>query len=163
MSTEANGYDFSEKVALITGSSSGMGAAIALALARNGCTRLTITGRDSVALAKVADQIRQACGQSPLQILGDLSTEPHLPELLVSETVAQYDGRLDYLINCAGGMSMEDKFDSERLMEVYDQFMMLNLRSVLALMQHAVPYLEKTGGNILSISGIASVIPVSRN
>ena len=67
-------YNFDGKVALVTGSSSGIGEAIAIQLAQFGA-RVTITGRNQAALQKVADQIeRESGGHKPVQVVGDLVT-----------------------------------------------------------------------------------------
>ena len=152
-------YDFSSKVAIVTGSSSGIGAAIAIQLAQYGA-RVTITGRDAENLAKVAAQIEQlSAGNKPLQVIGDLLDESFAPRL-VSQTVAHF-GRLDFLVNNAGWGNPNMTFSSANLMEGFDKVMGLNLRSVVQLIYEAVPHLEKTKGNVINISSVAGIRPVS--
>src|SRR5690606_4632502 len=94
-------YDFTGKVALITGSSSGIGAAIALQLPTAGA-RVTITGRNRDRLEQTAVKSEKPSNSRPLQIIGDLAHDPNLPAQLITETVDRF-GRLDFVVHCAGG------------------------------------------------------------
>jgi len=152
-------YDFSGKVALVTGSNSGIGAAIATQLAQFGAD-VTITGRNIENLAKVAGKIQQLSGKKPLQINGDFLTDSSLPQKLIQQTVDHF-GRLDFLINNAGWSSRNGTLASPNLLEVWDTLMLINLRTVVELTQLAVPHLEKTQGNIVNISSVAAINPVS--
>ena len=152
-------YNFNDKVAIITGSSSGIGAEIARQFARNGA-QVTITGRDSNALQSIADEIEKEFNRKPLKIIGDLVVDQStLPFRLINETISTF-GRLDFLVNNAGGGSPYDSLLNENLMQGFDQVFALNVRSVVYLTQLAVPYLEKTRGNIINISSMASIRPV---
>lgn len=75
-------YDFSGKIALVTGSSSGIGQAIAIQLARSGA-QLTITGRDGKRLEAVSKEIETISGNVPLQLIGDLLDEAFVAQLVV--------------------------------------------------------------------------------
>ena len=154
-------YDFTGKVALVTGSSSGIGAAIAIQLARYGA-QVTITGRNVANLAKVGQQIEQETSgaSKPLQIIGDLANDDTLPGRLINETIVRF-GRLDILVNNAGGGTPNGTLSSPNLLEEFDQVFRLNVRSVINLTQLSVSHLEKTKGNIVNISSIAAFTPVS--
>ena len=154
-----NKYDFTGKVALVTGSSSGIGAAIALQFAQYGA-QVTITGRNAETLTNVGQQINEQTGKQALQVIGDLQKDDSLPARLINETVAHF-GRLDFLVNNAGSATPNDKLSNENLLQEYDQLFRLNLRSAIELIHLAVPHLEKTKGNIINISSIASLRPVS--
>ncbi|KAJ6217240.1 hypothetical protein RDWZM_008397 [Blomia tropicalis] len=157
MSTSNLKYAFNGKVALVTGSSAGIGKAIAIQLAQYGA-KVTITGRNDAALKSVAAQIEQVSGgDSPLQIVGDLLDES-LPKKLIDETIKKY-GRLDFLINNAGGATPNGTYSSPNLLDEYDRVMKLNVRSVISLTQLSVPHLEKFKGNIVNISSIAAIKP----
>ena len=124
-------YNFSGKVALVTGSSSGIGAAIAIQFAQYGA-KVAITGRVAANLQKVADQIENVSnGVKPLQILGDLM-EDSLSRRLIDETVAKF-GRLDFLVNNAGGVCPSGQLSSTNLLDEFDSVFKLNLRSVVEL------------------------------
>ena len=153
-----NKYDFSGKVALVTGSSKGIGAAIAIQFAAYGA-KVAITGRSVEALGKTAAEIEKVSrGVAPLQIIGDLQ-DNSLPQKLINETIAKF-GRLDFLVNNAGAGTLTDSLSNPALLDGFDQIIKLNVRSVVALTQLAVPHLEKTKGNIVNISSIASLQPV---
>src|SRR5690625_3240980 len=158
MSSSNRKYNFEGKVALVTGSSSGIGAAVAIQLAQYGA-RVTITGRDATALQKVADQIAKVSTTKPVQVVGDL-LDQSLPAKLIEETVAKF-GRLDVLVNNAGGSTPNGTLASPNLLQEFDNVVGLNVRSALQLTQLAVPHLEKTKGNIVNISSIVSIKPVS--
>jgi len=152
-------YDFDGLVALVTGSSSGIGEAIAIQLAQYGA-KVTITGRDSAALDRVAKEISKVSAGAeyePLKIVGNL-LDDSLPEKLVTETISRF-GRLDILVNNAGGATPNGTYTSPQLLEEYDNVMKLNVRSVVHLIQLAVPHLEKSQGNIINISSIAGLKP----
>ena len=152
-------YDFSGKVALVTGSSSGIGAEIALQFAQNGAS-VVITGRNATNLNKIARQIKKVSGGvAPLQIVGDL-LDDSFPKKLIDQTIAKF-GQLDFLVNNAGGGTPLGTLSSPNLLQEFDAVFKLNLRSVIALTQLAAPHLEKTKGNIINISSATSMKPVS--
>ena len=159
MTSNPNKYNFSGLVALVTGSSSGIGAAIAIQFAQYGA-KVVITGRNAKKLQEVADQIKQVSGGViPLQIVGDLQ-DNSLPKKLINETISKF-GKLDFLINNAGGTVTNGSLASPNLLEEFDQVFQLNLRSVVELTQLAVPHLEKTKGNIVNVSSVSAIAPVS--
>ncbi|XP_046916673.2 putative oxidoreductase MexAM1_META1p0182 [Dermatophagoides farinae] len=157
-STIGKKYDFTGKVALITGSSSGIGAAIALQFAQYGA-QVTITGRDAETLANVGKEIEEKCGHCPLQIIGDL-IDQYLPEKLINETMTKF-GRLDFLVNNAGIGTTAKSLENENFMTEFDKVFAINVRAPVQLIQLAVPHLEKTKGNIINISSIASLTAFS--
>lgn len=155
--TSGKKYNFSGKVAIVTGSSSGIGAAIALQMAQFGA-QVTITGRDADALESVAKQIEDETGNKPLQIVGNL-LDQSLPSKLIDETISKF-GRLDFLVNSAGGSTPHRDLSDEKLLEGYDEVYAVNVRAIIQLTQLAVPHLEKTKGNIINISSASSMVPV---
>lgn len=151
-------YNFNGKVALVTGSSSGIGAAIAMQFAGYGA-QVTITGRDAQKLANIADEIEKKTGRVPLQVVGDF-LDKSFSQQLFNATIQRF-GRLDILVNNAGGSSEYDSLTNDKIMEAYDKVTTLNLRSALEMIHLAAPELEKTKGNIINISSIASSWAVS--
>ena len=152
-------YNFLGKVALVTGSSSGIGKAIAHQLAQYGA-KVVITGRNGENLRKVAKQIEEVSGGvKPLQIVGDLLDDT-LPKKLVDETIGTF-GQLDILVNNAGGTTPIGTLASPNLLEEFDNVFKLNVRSVVELTQLSVPHLEKTRGNVVNISSVSGLHPVS--
>lgn len=150
-------YDLTGKVALVTGSSSGIGASIATQLASYGAY-VTITGRNVEAITKVAHSIESSGSpKPPLQIVGDL-LDPNFAPKLVRQTVAHF-GRLDILVNNAGWGHPSMSFSSGDLMEAYEKVMNLNLRSAIQMTHLCLPELEKTSGCVINISSVAAVRP----
>ena len=141
-----------EKVAVVTGSSKGLGAAIAAALAQEGC-RVTICARGEGPLAGAAAALRQVpgAGDRILALVADVSTAAGV-EKVINETVTKFGG-LDILVNNVGlarGSTIVDTSDSEWL-EAVEQTLFPAIRAS----RLAVPHMRKRGGG--SIVMIASI------
>ncbi|XP_046749735.1 3-oxoacyl-[acyl-carrier-protein] reductase FabG-like [Diprion similis] len=140
---------FAGKVVLITGASSGIGAATAIHLSRLGAS-LSITGRNLENLKKVADK----CGEpKPFLITGELTNEADTKKILDS-TIKHY-GKLDVLINNAG--SLESGSIENTSLEQFDRLFNINVRSIYHLTMLAVPHLIETKGNIVNVSSVNGV------
>lgn len=138
----------SDKVAIITGSSSGIGAATAKKFSENGAS-LTIIGRDESRLLEVARYCEKASGKKPLCLLLDLTANGNCEEV-IRKTVETFK-RIDILINCAGKLVMTSLFDTT--MEAFDELVALNLRVPFKMTQLCAPYLKVTKGNVVNIFG----------
>lgn len=145
---------FIEKVILITGGSSGIGADAARNFARLRAS-VAIVGRNQERLNQVAEQIKSAGGIPPLVIVADVTKDA---ERIINETVAHF-GKLDVLVNNAG--IVEPNNLDNLTFESFDRVLDTNVRSVIRLTQLAVPYLEKTKGNVVNISSLAGLRPVT--
>jgi len=144
----------SGKVALITGASSGIGAATAILFTKLGAN-VSITGRNVENLQKTADSCQQVeNGQKkPLLIQADLQSESDT-STLVSKTVAEF-GKLDILVNNAGVLEMGTVENTS--LEQYDRVMNVNVRAIYHLTMLATPELIKTEGNIVNISSVNGI------
>lgn len=141
---------FADKVILITGASSGIGADAARHLARlHGA--IALVGRDVPRLKQVADSIRAENSPEPLVIVADVANDA---ERIVRETIEHF-GRLDVLINSAGIVLRDAAHTVD--MDVYDRLMNVNVRGIIELTKYAVPWLEKTNGNILNVSSTSGL------
>ncbi|CAG2102445.1 unnamed protein product [Medioppia subpectinata] len=147
--------DFTRKVALITGSSSGIGAAIAIKLWSLGAN-VVITGRDDNRIQQVVDKCQNRDNQRALGVRTDLLGDKDIEEL-VAKTIKEF-GKIDILVNNAG-IGPTARFGDSAYLESYDRVMNTNVRCIQVLTQLVVPYLEKTRGNIVNISSIASLNP----
>jgi len=146
-------YDLNGKVTLITGASSGIGAATAVLFARLGA-KLAITGRNEANLQRTSDEcvrVAPAKADQPLSIIGDLRSESDVARL-VDTTIKKF-GRLDMLVNNAG---IEDYGTIETTsLEQFDRVMNVNVRSALQLTILCVPHLIASHGNVVNVSSVS--------
>lgn len=143
---------FQSKIVLITGASSGIGAATALHFAKLGA-KLALTGRNLVNLQDVADRCEKSCSLKPFVVAGDLTNDGDTKRILDS-TIAHYNS-LDVLVNNAGILEMGSIESTST--DQYDRIMNSNVRSIYHLTMLAVPHLIKTKGNIVNVSSVNGV------
>lgn len=144
--------DLRDRAILVTGASTGIGAAVAKAFAAQGA-RVAVHYNESAAAAEaVVDEIARGVGNGIL-IQGDVS-KPGESERVV-EAAAENLGGLDGLVNNAGGMlgrvpttEMDDAH--------YARVMDLNARSVLAATRAAIPFLRRRQGFVINTTSIAA-------
>ena len=144
--------DLHGRAVLITGASTGIGAAAALGFARAGAKVCVHYNQSRDEAEHIADLIR-ADGAEAHVLHADLAADPASARTLV-EAAAAAMGGLDVLVNNAGSLFTRTAFldwdDS-----LYDQVMALNVRAVISGSQAAVPYLEKRQGAIVNLGSIA--------
>jgi 3-oxoacyl-[acyl-carrier protein] reductase len=133
------------KVALVTGGSRGIGAAIAKRLAADGANVAITYAKDARAASAVVKAIELEGGKA-LAIQAD-ATDVEAVKAAVDKTVATF-GRLDVLVNNAG--TAIPKTFVETTLEEMDRVIDINLRGTLAATQAALNYL-KSGGRIITI------------
>jgi 3-oxoacyl-[acyl-carrier protein] reductase len=141
--------DLKGKRALITGSSTGIGAAVAREFARLGVAVAVHGHKNADAAEAVATEIR-AGGGTAVVVLGDVSRASEATRI-VEEAVAGLGG-LDILCNNAGAILdrvTNAGFDEAKYEAVYD----LNVRSVLAVTKAAYPHLKAAGGGSIINTG----------
>ncbi len=144
--------DLAGKAVLITGSSTGIGAALALAFAQQGSHVAVHYNASHGAAERVAAAIRDMGGTAHL-VSGDVSNSAETERIV--EEAAQRLGGLDGLINNAGlmlGRVSLDEMDDRQ----YDAVMDLNARSVLAATRAARPWLRRQGGFVINTTSIAA-------
>src|ERR1700722_16471972 len=128
--------DLTGKVGLITGPAKGMGAAITLAFAREGCD-LVLAGRDIAAIEPVADMARHLGGR--VMVLScDLTDTPRRPAM-VEEAIAGF-GRIDILVNVAGGSGSMGKTGWETTRAEFDEIVTLNMAGCFNTMRAVLPF-----------------------
>lgn len=146
--------DLAGKAILITGASTGIGAALARAFAVQGARLALHYNSHADEVRALATEIAENAS-APELVQGDLSQRGEARRV-VNEAAAALDG-LDVLINNAGGIGERRplvEVDDDLFDFVYD----LNVRSVLAATQAAVPHFEKRGGgNIINVGSIAGI------
>ena len=142
------------RTAIVTGASRGLGRAIALGLASEGCA-VVLAARDGRALEHVAEEARAAGAPDALIVAGDLSV-PEQPARVVEAAVRRFGG-LDILINNAGATRRGD------FLELPDEDHLagfaLKYHATVRFCRAAWPHLERSQGVIVNISGIGGQTP----
>jgi NAD(P)-dependent dehydrogenase (short-subunit alcohol dehydrogenase family) len=146
-----NEKQFSGKVALVTGATSGIGQACALGFARAGASVVCV-GRRNDALREVKTKISET-GADVLTIEADLSAT-EAPANVVAHALETFGG-IDVLVNAAGHIS-NGTIENTSL-EAWDDMMNVNVRAVFQLMQQAVPSLIERRGNIVNVSSVTGL------
>ncbi len=147
------GYDFSGKVAIVTGGGSGIGAATALLLARLGAD-LVIAGRTLERLQATADEITAATGRRCLAVPTDVRDEEQVGHLI--DTAIEAFGHIDILINNAGGTQMTPL--QEITTKQWDRSFALNVDAAYFCTREAGRHFIAQGsGAIVNVSSMAGV------
>ena len=148
--------EFSGKVALVTGSSSGIGEAIARRLSALGAA-VVINSAKSV---EAGERIAAELGKDAIYVQADISDKA-AGERLLAATVERF-GRLDILVNNAGWTTAIPHHDLAALTdEIFARTFEVNVTGTWLLTKAAMPYLMKSDdGNVINITSIAGVRPV---
>jgi len=153
--TQAEGFaemdlQLTDKVAMITGPAKGMGAAITLAFAREGCD-LVLAGRDTAAIAPVAAASR-ALGRRVIVMSCDL-TDTARCQTVVDEAVETF-GAIDILVNVAGGSGPMGKTGWETTRAEFDEIVTLNMAGCFNTMRAVLPHMiGRRQGRIVNVGG----------
>ena len=147
----------STKIAVITGSSSGLGFSVAEAFVGQGAN-VVLNGRDEAKLVKAADRLRQP--DRVATVTGDI-TQPETADKIVSAAVERF-GRVDVLVNNAG--TFDSKPFTDYTVEELDNFLGY-LRGTYVLSQAAVRQMRRQGdggaivniGTVLASNGVNGV------
>ncbi|MGO4919648.1 glucose 1-dehydrogenase [Maribacter spongiicola] len=148
-------FDLTGKVAIVTGSSKGIGLSIARGLAENGA-KLVISSRNQEAVDAVAAEFNKA-GFDAIGIachIGDANQR----EALVVKTVEKY-GRIDILVNNAAINPFYGPIESAEE-EVFDKIMNVNVKAPWLLSNLVQPFMKENGsGSIINISSVEGIHP----
>jgi len=141
------------KVALVTGASKGIGAAIAKQLAAEGASVVVNYATSKDGADRVVSEIKKNGGKA-VAVQADVA-KPADIERLLSETKKQF-GQLDILVNNAGvyEFSPLDNISTEH----YDRLFDLNVRGLLLTSREAAKYIDGKGGSIINISSVVSTL-----
>lgn len=146
------------KVAIITGAGTGIGEAIAHKFAKEGA-KVVVNGLPDDPIADVAKSIQQYGGVA-MAYPGDVSEEAYA-QGCVEATIKAY-GKLDVLVNNAGVFLTNAEIDQYPV-EDFDRTLRMNLRSAFLMTKFAIPYLQKTNGNIVSAGSEAGFNGLAQN
>ena len=144
--------DLSDKVAIVTGSSRGIGRAIALGLAKDGAN-IVVNALSNITKAReVAEEI-ESMGREVLVIVADVSKKEHV-ESMVEQTLKRF-GKIDILVNNAGivGPTVPIQELSE---EDWDRVISVDLKGTFLCCRAVIPHMiRQRSGKIVNISSIA--------
>ena len=146
-----NEKQFNGKVAFVTGATSGIGQACAIAFANAGA-KVVCVGRKTEALKDVEKKIRET-GAEALTIEADLSREQEAEQRF--NVQFEVFGGIDVLVNAAGHIS-NGTIENTSL-EAWDDMMNVNVRASFQLMQKALPSLIERRGNIVNVSSVTGL------
>ncbi|KAI6234360.1 hypothetical protein M3Y99_00807700 [Aphelenchoides fujianensis] len=145
---------FEGQVVIVTGSSSGIGRAVAEALAAEGVGGLTLHGQNAERLAETRAAVERAgVPAERLLVVRGAVEEAETRRRLVDETLAKF-GRLDVLVNNAA--SQQKPGVEPNGLENLDFLFAANLRAVVDLTARALPHLRATGGNVVNVSSVGA-------
>lgn len=139
---------FKDKVAIVTGASSGIGRASAVAFAHSGASIVAV-GRDSAALEEVVAESKHD-GGTAIAVVGDLSADD-VPETIVQTAVSRF-GAVDIVVNAAGIIDMGTTDATSD--ELWDRMMAVNVRAPFRMMRAAFPYLKERRGAVVNVSSV---------
>ncbi len=141
--------DLQNKVACITGGSSGIGQAAAILLAQSGA-KVGIISRDEDELKATVQQIEQAGGQA-MYAIADIS-KPEEIQRAVEQVAAAY-GRLDIVFANAGINGVWAPIE-ELEPDEWDKTLSINLKGTFLTVKYAIPHLRKQGGSVIITSSV---------
>lgn len=145
--------DLRGRIALVTGASTGIGAAVARELGRLGARVAVHYFSSGDAAQRVADDIRDAGGEA-ITLRGDARASAEMRRV-VGDTITHFGG-IDLLVNNAGALVRRvpiEQFDDA----IFDEVVDLNVRSALAATAAAVPTMRsRGGGNVIFVTSIAA-------
>jgi len=140
-----------DKVAIITGASSGIGRAAALLFAEKG-TKVVAVGRNERELGTLRGEAHEKNGLIKINLADILETTQ--VDRLIIETIESF-GQIDVLVNAAG-IIKNGSIETTSL-DDWDKMMNINLRSVFYIMQKCSAHLAKTKGNIVNVSSVTGL------
>src|SRR5215203_1872361 len=146
-----NDRQFTGKVAFVTGATSGIGQACAIAFATAGA-KVVCVGRSAEALQDLEQKISESGGEQ-LTIQADLSVDQE-GERAVNKAVETFGG-IDVLINAAGHLTSGTIENTS--LKAWDDMMEINVRAPFQLMQHALPSLIQRRGNVVNVSSVTGL------
>lgn len=142
-----------DKVAIVTGSTSGIGIGIARLYAAEGA-KVVICGRRQEKGQAVVDSIKAVGGEASYHFL-DL-TDFATIEKLIEDTAAQY-GKVDILVNNAANVGLPDGRVDELTLEMWDNIFNSDLRGAFYAIKCVLPHMQANGGgSIVNIGSMAS-------
>lgn len=140
-----------DKIVIITGPAKGMGAAITRSFAQEG-SHLGLFGRDVAAIEPVADECRDM-GVRVDVVACDVTDGTNVAQA-VQQVADAHDGRIDILVNVAGGTGPIGKTGTQTSQDEFDEIVHLNMRGPFNLICATAPYMQaQKSGKIVNVGG----------
>lgn len=140
-----------EKVAIVTGAARGLGLGIARLLGEKGA-KIVIADLDAEALKAAETDLKKA-GLTAIAVTANVALVPGIENMIA--TAVKTFGRLDILINNAGGSAHTPLKIEDVTEEHYDRVMAWNMRSTFFCIKTALPHLKVRGGAVVNMASIA--------
>ncbi len=145
----------SRKLALVTGSATGIGRSAAYLLAERGYDVVVNYSRSQAEAEETAEGVRSR-GAEPLVVKANIGSDEAVRGL-VAQAVARF-GRLDTLVNNAATTHFVSLTDLDGLTEeVWDDILQVNLKGTFYACRAAMPHLKSSGGSIVNVASVAGI------
>lgn len=142
-----------DKVAIVTGSTSGIGTGIAKLFAAEGA-KVVICGRREAKGQAVVDEIKKNGGEACFHFMDIMQVESI--EALIKDTAETY-GKIDILVNNAANVGLKDGRVDELTLDMWDAVFDTDLRGTFYATKCVLPYMQQNqGGSIINIGSMAS-------
>ncbi len=142
--------DLKGRKVLVTGSSSGIGAATAVLFSMQGCFVGVHYFQTAEGAQKTLKQVKQS--SDGLLLCADVRDEKQVEEMV--EQFACEAGSIDVLVNNAGSLIKREPIEAATL-DYHEDIFATNVRSIFLVTKAALPYLKKSKGNIVNIGSVA--------
>ncbi|MBN1190825.1 MAG: SDR family oxidoreductase [Dehalococcoidales bacterium] len=145
------------RTAIITGGARGMGRAIALRFASEGCSSVIADVLDEDAAETV--KMVEGKGRKAAAVHCDVSSGKSVREM-VGKAIDQF-GKIDFMINCAG-IGKPPKLINDITEEEYDRVVDINMKGIFLCCQAIAPHMKANNyGKIVNISSLAGIVPAA--
>lgn len=148
--------NFQNKVAIITGSTAGIGETVAEQLHKQGA-KVVIVSRSSEQ-AKQKAKLLSSQGQQALGIGCDVSQPGQVQKMI--DDVIKYFGKLDYAVNNAGLTGEHGKDITEQTVENWDNVIATSLSGIFYCLKYEIPQMMKSGGSIVNLSAVNGLVGI---
>ena len=148
--------DFQNKVAVITGSTTGIGEAVAEQLHKQGA-KVVIISRSSEQAKQKAKRLSSQ-GQQAIGIGCDVSQPEQVRKMI--DDVIKHFGRLDYAVNNAGLTGEHDKNITEQTVENWDKVIATSLSGIFYCLKYEIPQMIQSGGSIVNLSAVNGLVGI---
>jgi 2-keto-3-deoxy-L-fuconate dehydrogenase len=147
-------FRLDQKIAVITGAGSGIGAAIAKTFAQQGAD-VQVLDRDKEGGMLVTEEIRRLGGKADCYIC-DVSSLGEVKEVM--ESIVEQKNSLDILVNNAGIAHVGNAENTEE--RDFDRLLQVNVKGIYHCLHAAIPLMKKKGGSILNMASVASSVGI---